>query len=381
MNSKRIRLAHFTNISSHYQISLGQSFANKLGNEFVQVCMESGHDERRKLGWEQNFSEEWLIRAWISPSEKARALDIFHSADLVIWAYVPVNEVNTRVTKGKLTFLYSERIFKRGKWRVLDLRVLKSLIVKFAYNNRKNHHMLSVGPYCAEDYSFLGLFKGRTWRWGYFPEQSKVEECRKFDDPPIILWAGRMLPWKRVDLLLRAAAWARARGDKTFQLMLIGAGTEEERLRSLSVSLGLSDICKFHGPQSPDKVGKAMESSFIYVLPSNQQEGWGVVVNEAMSRGCCVIGSRSAGSIPWLIQDGVNGYVFSNESVEVLGQKLRWCLENPYQTRQMGLAAQTTIERLWSPDVAADRFLRLCTAIENGKSAPFEDEGPCSPLF
>jgi glycosyltransferase involved in cell wall biosynthesis len=132
---------------------------------------------------------------------------------------------------------------------------------------------------------------------------------------------------------------------------------------------------------SPEEVGKAMEKADIYVLPSNQQEGWGAVVNEAMSRGCCVIGSKSAGSVPWLIRDGVNGYIFDGDDAENLGRILLRCLEAPDRTREMGRNARATMLNLWSPEVAAERFLQLCAAIESGKSSPFNDGGPCSPAL
>jgi len=66
-----------------------------------------------------------------------------------------------------------------------------------------------------------------------------------------------MIAWKRVDLLIRAAAWARGQGA-SFRLRLIGYGAEEERLRALATHLGLADRCEFQGPMSPEEVGKAM---------------------------------------------------------------------------------------------------------------------------
>ncbi|MEM4360238.1 MAG: glycosyltransferase [Candidatus Bilamarchaeaceae archaeon] len=239
------------------------------------------------------------------------------------------------------------------------------------------HHLLIVGPYCADDFKWIGAFRHRMWRWGYFPAVPETIS-RPENEVPVILWAGRMLDWKRVDLLVRAAAWVRARRAH-FRLRLMGYGPEESRLRALVARLGLLDVCEFIPPHPPEEVGKAMEHADIYVLPSNRQEGWGAVVNEAMSRGCCVIGSKSAGSVPWLIQDGVNGHIFEGNRVEDLGRILLYCIQNPDHTRQMGLAARATMLNLWSPEVAAERLLRLCDALERGESSPFDDDGPCSP--
>lgn len=370
-----MRLALFTNIPSHYQISLGKVLADRLPGDFALVCVEPPHDERVKLGWQQDVNENWLIKTWVSESERVRALEIFHSADTVIWGYMPVSEINSRVARGKLTFHNSERIFKQ-RWRILDPRVVRNLVRMFVRNQRDCHHLLAIGPYSAADFRLIGAFRGRMWRWGYFPAVPETVS-RSQNNVPVILWAGRMLNWKRVDLLVRAAAWARTHGAH-FRLRLMGYGPEEPKLHALVAQLGLADVCEFIPPQPPKQVGKAMEQADIYVLPSNRQEGWGAVVNEAMSRGCCVIGSKSAGSVPWLIQDGVNGHVFAGNRVEDLGRILLYCLQNPDHIRQMGLAARATMLNLWSPDVAAERLLRLCDALERGESSPFYD-GPCSP--
>lgn len=373
-----MRLAFFTNIPSIHQIPLGRAFATILQGDYALVCWEAVDTERAKLGWGSDFSEKWLVKAWISEQETQRAHEILRSAQVVVWGYAPKEEIRARIHQNKLTFCYTERIFKRGRWRILDPRVLKSVYEQFKLNDRPSHHLLAVGTYCADDFRLIGAFGKRMWRWGYFPAVPETIS-RNQNDVPVILWAGRMLDWKRVDLLVRAAAWARARGARFF-LRLIGYGPEEEKLRALVVHLGLADICKFISPQPPEQVGKAMEQADIYVLPSNRQEGWGAVVNEAMSRGCCVIGSKSAGAVPWLIRDGVNGYIFDGNSAEDLGRILLYCIQNPDHTRQMGLAARATMLNLWSPEVAAERFLRLCEAIEGMTASPFDDGGPCSPV-
>lgn len=374
-----MRLVISMNIPSPHQIPLGQALADRLPGNFALICAEPVHAERLKLGWQPDFNASWLIKTWVSASERTRALDIFRSADVAVWGYVPVSEINNRVAKGKLTFFNSERLFKQGKWRLGDPRVIRNLIRMFGRNQGSHHHLLAIGPYCAEDYRLIGAFRGRIWRWGYFPELPQFV-ARNPASVPVVLWAGRMLSWKRVDLLLSAAAWARNQGGGRFHLRLIGYGPEEERLRSLAARLGLLDICEFLGPQNPDEVGKAMEKADIYVFPSDQQEGWGAVVNEAMSRGCCVIGCKSAGAVPWLIRDGVNGYVFDGNSAENLGRILYRCIENLERTRGMGIAARATISNLWSPTVAAERLIQLCESMESGKPSPFSDGGPCSPV-
>jgi glycosyltransferase involved in cell wall biosynthesis len=287
-------------------------------------------------------------------------------------------DVKQRITEGKLTFRYTERPYKTGRWKLLNPRVFKAAMKERTLDGR-SHHLLAVGPHCAEDYRFIQLFHHREWKWGYFPDATGITPITKSGTETIVLWAGRMLAWKHIDLLLHAASWARAHRCAPFRLRIIGYGPEDDKLRLLMANLGLADICEFCGPQSPDAVGLEMEKADIYVFPSDTNEGWGVVVNEAMTRGCCVIGSNMAGAVPWLIHDGENGLILKRGDALELGQLLMWCVDHPKERQQMGEAAQKTISQLWSPSIAAERFLGLSESLMKGKGSPYHDSGPCSP--
>lgn len=373
-------LAFFTNIPSHYQIALSKAWHDLLGSQYSMICWNKSIDEYRRLGWVQDYSYEWLINAWASEDENAKAYSLLQSADIVIWGYAPIEVIRERIIRGKLTFCYTERPFKRGRWRIFDPRVVKGLRNKYLHTSGSAHHLLAVGPHCAADFRFLRMFPERMWRWGYFPEVPALLSSNRNNPYPVVLWAGRMIPWKRVDLLIRAAAWARNNGTNSFRLKLIGYGSERDQLRLLVTKYQIGDMCEFIDPQSPEEVGNSMEEADIYVLPSDKNEGWGVVVNEAMSRGCCVIGNHDAGAVPWLIKDGVSGRVFREHDPRELGAMLRDCINQPRQRIALGATARTTIKQLWSPQVAAERLLILSERLKQGLGSPYLDGGPCSSI-
>jgi glycosyltransferase involved in cell wall biosynthesis len=374
-----LNLAIFTNMLSIHQIPLGNALANRLHDDFKLVCWEPTTKDRVELGWKNDYEQEWIIKPWISENEKQKALDLIQSADVVVWGYAPVSEINRRVVKGKLTFLYTERPFKRGRWRMLDPRVASGIYNLIKFSNKDNYHLLSVGPYCADDFRFLGAFNNRMWRWGYFPEAVKFKETKNSHDIPTILWVGRMLSWKRVDLILEATAWVRDHSNQCFKIRIIGNGPEEEHIYLLANQLKLTDLCTFDSSKPYEETLHAMKQSEIYILSSDKNEGWGAVVNEAMCQGCCVIGNISTGSVPWLIKDGVNGFVFNGKNSKELGKILLDCLEKSDRTNKIGMSAQNDIFSLWSPTIAADRLLKLIEAINYRKISPFQDGGPCSP--
>jgi glycosyltransferase involved in cell wall biosynthesis len=373
-----MKFALFTNIPSPHQIPLGNILADKLGEDFSLVCWEPIGEDRTKLGWIDDSNRKWILKAWTSESTYKKALDIFFSADVVVYGYAPISLVNERVNSGKLTFLNTERPFKRGRWRILDPRVLKGMYNTIKLSHKKNYQLLAIGPYCVDDFRFLRAFKNQMWRWGYFPEFPAQQRQRKPGTTATILWAGRMLPLKRVDLLLNSVAWVRANGTERFYLRIIGNGSEEGCLKLLAARLGLMDICSFENSMPNSVLKQVMKEADIYVFPSDKNEGWGVVVNEAMCQGCCVIGSRNAGAVPWLIKDGVNGYTFEGNDALGLGQLIQTCLKNPESSYALGVAAQETMN-LWSPKEAAERLLNLSQLLLNGQQSPYNDGGPCSP--
>src|SRR5690606_36060025 len=126
-------------------------------------------------------------------------------------------------------------------------------------------------------------------------------------------WVGRMLKWKNVDLLIKVLARLKNEG-KDFKLTQVGDGPERERLHRLADKM-LGD--KYYTNQDiipASAVPALMAQHNIYVLPSNAYEGWGAVINEAMSVGCAVVASDKTGAGVAMIEHGVNGMLFKSGS-------------------------------------------------------------------
>ena len=73
-----------------------------------------------------------------------------------------------------------------------------------------------------------------------------------------------------------------------------------------------------HGPLGSERLNQLYNECDVLVLPS-VHDGWGMVVNEAMARGCIPVVSTGAGASDQ-IDNGVNGYVFESGSVTQLAE-------------------------------------------------------------
>jgi glycosyltransferase involved in cell wall biosynthesis len=128
-----------------------------------------------------------------------------------------------------------------------------------------------------------------------------------------VLFAGRLIQEKRVDLLLNALALAKM-DLPTISCVIIGDGPERGPLERLAAELELNDNVAFSGFVDQDGLTAQMKSSKVLVLPS-VREGFGLVIVEANACKLPVISiSHEMSAVRELIQDGVNGFLISKIS-------------------------------------------------------------------
>lgn len=165
------------------------------------------------------------------------------------------------------------------------------------------------------------------------------------DRPVDVIFTGRLIAEKNVDLLLRALG--RLTGEHPpVRGLVVGDGPERHRLERLRSELGLTDSVTFTGylPGSGDVLA-AMKAARVLVLPSTR-EGFGMVVLEANACGLPVITVRSPGNAASeLIREGHNGWVVPAD-VDALAAAVRRALSLPAPARVAEHVGEYTWERL-----------------------------------
>jgi len=216
------------------------------------------------------------------------------------------------------------------------------------------------------------------WTYGYFIDVPSMPPQRRKEEMPQILWAGRMLDWKRVDVLIKACGILNKK-ELNFRLNLIGDGPEHSSLLRLVEDLGLQEVVSFFPPVTVREVRLAMQAAHIYVLPSSQEEGWGVVIGEAMGDGCAVVAASGAGSAQMLVQHGKTGYLFQEDDMNGLTRYLEELIQNPERSFQMGMEGWKYMTSTWNPEVGAERLVKLINGLLKRGEIPQYANGPCSP--
>ncbi|MYA59983.1 MAG: glycosyltransferase family 4 protein [Chloroflexi bacterium] len=142
-----------------------------------------------------------------------------------------------------------------------------------------------------------------------------------------IVYVGRLLAHKRVDLLLRAARILRRRSPN-LRLVIVGDGPELPSLVALARSLGLSEAVTFLGFIPEARIHSIFKTSRVLVLPS-EREGLGATVLEANAAGTPAVVVRSAESAAVdLVVDGVTGFTCAPDPVD-LARSIECCLDLP----------------------------------------------------
>ena len=129
---------------------------------------------------------------------------------------------------------------------------------------------------------------------------------RKFlGDLKSFIFIGTLIKRKNVNSISEALALTYP--QKNFQLSIIGEGAEKREIVKLIEKLDINLCVKFYGKTLRDDVQKELEKADCFILIS-ENEAFGLVYLEAMSKGCITIGSKNEG-IDGIIQHGENGFL------------------------------------------------------------------------
>lgn len=175
---------------------------------------------------------------------------------------------------------------------------------------------------------------------------------------PYILSVGRLDdPRKRIDLLLEAYARLPPPVRDRVRLVLAGASGPPESFWRRVEALGLRQRIRYVKRPDQDALVALYQHACVFALPSDE-EGFGVVIAEAMACGVPVVSTRSGGP-DGIIKDGVDGYLVPLDSADLLGHRLQILLEDPAANLCMGEHARRTVEMRYDESVAGQVFVEI----------------------
>jgi glycosyltransferase involved in cell wall biosynthesis len=351
-----LHLTVWMNIPSFHQGSLFRALSACEGVELQVVFAKDLTADRIDLGWHTDlagFSYRFLnqrnritdaIRLARSQRERVHVVNGLWSEQAFAAALV------TLAISASKYAIYSEAP-DPGQRRSVAKRFLQRTFGKIMAPRAAG--VLAVSRLAAEFYRSLNVSSRGIYPFGYFrssppprKDPRKASDKRRIE----IVFAGQLVYRKGVDLLLEAIQPLFEQYPNLF-LIVVGGGELCDSIMKQAEALGIVDRVAFEGVIASSVMPERLAAADLLVLPS-RFDGWGMVVNEALSVGTPVIVSDRCGSAD-LVQNGVNGFVFRSEDVSDLRRCLSEFLEKETGWRSFRTNAAATGERISAEAAAA----------------------------
>ncbi len=262
-----------------------------------KIAVPRGRDEVQKLDIVHSHSPFTMgLFGWrVSRFQKIPRVSTFHT---LLPEYVRYVSRLAKKVLEKVSWRYCEVFYNRQNRIIAPSKVLKGILRK--HNIGKPITIIPSGI----DTTFFVPTKKETAR-----EKLGFEE-----DGKIFLSLGRLSYEKNIDAVLKAFK------NIDGELIIAGIGPAEKNLKKMNSKLKLNKKVRFVG-YVPEQLKPLYYSAADALVIASTGETQGMVVVEAMSCGCPVIGAKSL-AIPEIIEDGKNGYLFEPKSVEQLSEIL-----------------------------------------------------------
>lgn len=190
---------------------------------------------------------------------------------------------------------------------------------------------------------------------------------RPLADPPTVVFAGRLVPEKGLDVLLCAFRIVADRLPDA-RLLIAGDGPDREAVDALITSLGLAENVTMLGYRSAPEVDRLYEGAWVQAVPSRWEEPFGMVAAEASMRGTAVVAS-DGGGLREIVEEGVTGRLVPAADVNAWASALLDLLLDPARAEGMGRCGRAVAVEQFGVDVQAERFLAIYRRLGAGPEA------------
>jgi colanic acid/amylovoran biosynthesis glycosyltransferase len=192
-------------------------------------------------------------------------------------------------------------------------------------------------------------------------------------DPDLVLFVGRLIPYKGCDYLIRAMKKVQ-QSRPGARLVMIGDGSSRGDLEDLARSLEVT--CEFLGERKPAEVRTWLERARVFCAPSvtlqdGQSEAFGIVFLEAQAMGVPVVSFRHGG-IPETMVEGVTGLLADERDVNGLAEQMLRYLGDDLFWNQSRHEGMHWVRKNFDPKIQAAKLEAIyCQAIRAFRSDRF----------
>ncbi|MGH2116688.1 glycosyltransferase [Aerococcus sp. L_32] len=347
-----MKVFFLTNIPSPYRVD----FFNELGKYCeLTVMFESDKAAHRNESWiskkYDNFSAVFLDNT--SNFVKIKSLKKLFTHLKNDYNQIIIGGYSTFFGSCAIKFCELNRLkftlnadggFIQNSESVIRFKIKKHLISRASYwlssGEQTDKYLIHYGADARNIFSYpFTSIRDKDIEKVTDLEKNILKQDLGYDSKPNLLYVGSLISGKGVDTLIKSFKGL----DSNFNLIIVGEGDQKEKLIELTQTLKLKNIF-FEGFKSPKEVQKYYKISDIFVFPT-RSDVWGLVVNEAMSKGLPVITTDKCIAGLELIENGINGYIVPVNEYHQINSYIQDIFNNKNKLDSLKLHSLETIKK------------------------------------
>jgi glycosyltransferase involved in cell wall biosynthesis len=266
------------------------------------------------------------------------------------WAHYSLSSLPVAKKAGAITIIESgschiaeqQELLKQeyNKWKVPHPPIHTKTIEKMTAEYEQADYIMTLSSFAQQSFIKQGIPPSKVLKspCGVDVEYFLHSPTKPHDRFRVIC-VGLVTLRKGIQYLLSAWEKAKLPQQKT---ELIIVGQIQKDFAAIMRTLPIAPNVSFIGPTDRQSLRNLYQSSSLFVLPSIE-DGFGMVIGEAMASGLPVICSTNTGA-PELIQHEVHGYLVQPGNSIDLAEKIQWCYEHHHECIQMGMQGQQRIQ-------------------------------------
>ena len=315
------------------------------------VCWLKRLFEIKKLGF--FFKIVWWFLFQLTAFVKARKLHAKYSFD-VVYGYeiygVPVAKVLSRLWRIPMVSRFQGTSFRAG-WEGRRFRKIRAWQHLVALRTSTDLViMTNDGTQGDKVLTYLGVDMDRVrfWMngvdWDSFeslPEQPEARKQLALATKHVLLCISRLENWKHVERSIQALPGV-VRDYPNTVLVIIGSGSEEEKLQAIACELRVEKHVRFEGAVPHDKIPQYLAAADIF-LSFYDWSNVGNPLLEAMMAGKC-IATLNNGDTSRFIVDEENGILLEYDELTKLSEMIKGLIADERLRQRLGVNARRFAE-------------------------------------
>jgi len=306
-----------------------------------------GQHHYKCLNFHQPFSAYAVIR-----SPMARGIKkVYTCHSLSIEEYISRNPASHKIMDMVFNKL---NLFVRKHIEKIALNASDRIVVLSDYTKEKLRTIYKIDPGKIE------IISGGVDLERFSPEEDKLEIRKKLNIPQdrlIIFTVRNLVNRMGLENLLLALDSVRKEFPNIYTV-IGGDGPLKTSLKNMTKKLALDEFILFTGFIPEELLPDYYRMADVFVLPTRELEGFGLVTLEAMASGLPVLGTPAGGTLE-ILGSFNNDFLFDDMSSEAIADKLklkcRMILENSLQWTDISRQCRQFVEKKynWDKNVAA----------------------------